>query len=247
MIPAFEEVGLAAWPPRDRIDFDGWVLCESGGFTRRTNSVLPLSPGRLPLGDKIAHCEAFYAERGAPTIFKLTDASEPPSLDEVLEVRGYRQRDPTSVQTVDLGLGWFASHGTVRMRPGFRLAWLRDCASIQGLDAARTDGLRDILLRIAAAPEPCAFAWVEDMGSTAAVGLGVVRGRHVFLGEIATRPDARRRGLARRVVESLLEWGASKGASVGMLQVVRSNGPALALYRKLGFAEQYRYWYRESA
>jgi ribosomal protein S18 acetylase RimI-like enzyme len=246
VIAAFEEVGLAAWPPRDRIPFDGWVLCESGGFTRRTNSVLPLAAGRLPLGDKLAHCEAFYAERGSRTVFKMTSASEPPALDEVLAVRGYRHSDPTSVQTVELGPGGFSTDTAVRIRPGFRLAWLRDCASIWGLGSNDTDGLRDILMRISADPEPCAFAWIEEPGATVAVGLGVIRGRHVFLGEIAARPDARRRGLGRRIVETLLAWGASNGASLGMLQVVCSNGPAVGLYRKLGFAEQYRYWYRES-
>lgn len=247
MIAAFEELGLAAWPPRDRIDFDGWVMCESGGFTRRTNSVLPLAGGRLPLGDKLAHCEAFYAERGARTVFKLTRESEPPSLDDVLAVRGYRHSDPTSVQTVELGPGWFSADPSVRIRPAFRLAWLRDCASIWGLGSNDTDGLRDILLRISAAPEPCAFAWIEEPESTLAVGLGVIRDQHLFLGEIATRATARRRGVARRLVESLLEWGAASGATRAMLQVVCTNGPALALYRKLGFEEQYRYWYRESA
>lgn len=245
MIADLEAVALEAWPPRDRIDFDGWVLCESGGFTRRTNSVHPLAAGRLPLGDKVNYCEAFYAERGARTVFKLTDASEPPALDDVLAERGYRKSDPTSVQTVALEPDWFAQDAFVRIRPAFRMAWLRDCAALWGLGARDTDALREILMRVSAHPDPCAFAWLEDSDTTLAVALGVVRSGRLFLGEIATRADVRREGLGARITESLLAWGVEQGAATAMLQVVAENVAGLGLYRKLGFEQQYRYWYRE--
>jgi ribosomal protein S18 acetylase RimI-like enzyme len=245
LIAELEAVALEAWPPRDRIDFDGWVLCESGGFTRRTNSVHPLVAGRLPLGDKVNYCEAFYAERGARTVFKLTDVSEPAVLDEVLAERGYEKSEPTSVQTLALEPDWFAADAAVRIRPAFRMAWLRDCAALWGLGARDTDSLREILVRISAHPEPCGFAWLSDAGSTLAVALGVVRSGHVFLGEIATRDDVRRQGLGARITESLLHWGAEQGAKAAMLQVVADNEPGLGLYRRFGFQERYRYWYRE--
>ena len=246
MIAELEAIGLEAWPPRDRIDFDGWVLCESGGFTRRTNSVHPLAAGRLPLGDKINYCEAFYAERGARTVFKLTDDAEPPALDDVLEERGYRRSEATRVQTVALDPDAFASDASVRIRPTFRMSWLRDCASLWGYGARDTDALREILVRISAHPGPCAFAWLEEEGETLAVALAAVRDGHAFLGEIATRADVRGQGLGERITESLLHWAATNTAAAAMLQVVESNEPGLALYAKLGFTDQYQYWYRES-
>ena len=36
----------------------------------------------------------------------------------------------------------------------------------------------------------------------------------------------------------------SRGARLAFLQVMANNEPALALQRKYGFSESYRYWYR---
>jgi N-acetylglutamate synthase len=45
-------------------------------------------------------------------------------------------------------------------------------------------------------------------------------------------------------VRELLGWGLDRGARRAYLQVVKSNVSAAALYRKLGFADAYQYWYR---
>ena len=52
---------------------------------------------------------------------------------------------------------------------------------------------------------------------------------------IATHPDARRRGLGERVTRALLEYGEKNGISFFSLEVRESNIGAIALYEKLGF------------
>jgi ribosomal protein S18 acetylase RimI-like enzyme len=47
-------------------------------------------------------------------------------------------------------------------------------------------------------------------------------------------PELRRRGLARAVVDSLLEWGAEQGATTLWLHVETTNDPAIALYGSMG-------------
>lgn len=56
----------------------------------------------------------------------------------------------------------------------------------------------------------------------------------VHLLAIATHPDARRRGIAARLMQHLVE--AARDARVVTLEVRASNRPAIALYERFGFA-----------
>lgn len=52
---------------------------------------------------------------------------------------------------------------------------------------------------------------------------------------IATHPDARRKGLGKAVVSALLDYGKSHGLVSFSLEVRESNLAAIALYEGLGF------------
>ncbi|MEA3309760.1 MAG: hypothetical protein U9Q70_09655 [Chloroflexota bacterium] len=75
-----EEVSLNSWPALQQILFDGWVLRFSEGYTKRANSVNPLFASSLDVEVKIDTCERLYAERGLPTVFRLTPFSSPAGL-----------------------------------------------------------------------------------------------------------------------------------------------------------------------
>jgi [ribosomal protein S18]-alanine N-acetyltransferase len=53
--------------------------------------------------------------------------------------------------------------------------------------------------------------------------------------DVAVRPDARRRGLGRALLRDVIDDARARGATSMFLEVRRSNAPALALYRGLGF------------
>ena len=54
----------------------------------------------------------------------------------------------------------------------------------------------------------------------------------------------RGRGLGERVLRSLLEWGAERGATTAYLQVVTANPERLwDLYERRGFETHYTYSY----
>jgi ribosomal-protein-alanine N-acetyltransferase len=54
---------------------------------------------------------------------------------------------------------------------------------------------------------------------------------------VAVAPESRRRGVARSVLDRVEGNGREQGARVAMLEVRRSNAPAIALYRSLGYHE----------
>ncbi|MEO8505689.1 MAG: ribosomal protein S18-alanine N-acetyltransferase [Acidobacteriota bacterium] len=54
---------------------------------------------------------------------------------------------------------------------------------------------------------------------------------------IAVRPSARQRGLAKRLLRAALSRLAGDQIEICHLEVREDNGPALALYRSLGFEE----------
>ena len=65
--------------------------------------------------------------------------------------------------------------------------------------------------------------------------------------DLVVAPEARRLGLARWLLEFVLDRAASRGAERAFLEVRRSNAPALELYRSLGFRAmgERRAYYRE--
>ncbi len=96
-----EQAALWAWPPSETARDEGWLLRAAGGHTRRANSVQALvfeSGANVPRA--IDRVEAWYARRGLPACFQLTDCAAPARLDADLEGRRYARLTPVSVLVV---------------------------------------------------------------------------------------------------------------------------------------------------
>ena len=62
--------------------------------------------------------------------------------------------------------------------------------------------------------------------------------------DMVTAPAFRGRGAATWIVSALIAWARAQRASHAFLQVNDDNAPALAVYRRFGFATAYTYHYR---
>jgi GNAT superfamily N-acetyltransferase len=248
MIRTIEELSLNAWPALQTVLLDGWVHRFAGGYTRRANSVNPLYPAADDLETKIARSERLYRDRGLPVVFKLTGASCPAGLDAALAAHGYALDAQTSVQT--LPLASFtpdcapAGAPAVEIAPAVTEAWFDAFGRASNLAAPRRPIAWQMLNTIAPAT---AFAAITEAGAIVACGFAVAQADYVGFYDIVTDPRYRRRGLAGRLMRSLLAWGQAQGAATAYLQVMLNNPPALALYAGLGFQEAYQYWYRVKA
>jgi len=236
-----EEASLNAWPALQQLLYDGWIVRLANGYTKRANSVTPLYPSALPLGEKVVHCERLYHARGLPAIFRLTSLETPPGLDDLLAERGYRLVDPTLVLYRDLAsMRGPTPAGTMRCA-GLE-EWLRLYTCVSG--APLESDARHAAILTAIVPETYAAYRTAPDGSAAACGLAVQEDDVVGIFDLVTAPTQRRRGHASALVAAMLHWATAAGARHAYLQVVRDNAPARRLYERLRFTERYHYWYR---
>lgn len=237
-----EEASLNAWPALHQVLLDGWLLRFTKGFTKRANCVVPLHPGSLDLAAKVRECENRYAREGLKTVFRLTDIDADRQIDSYLAARGYTVLDPTDVMVKPLIDATPPSlDPQIEALP--RALWLdhynritRTPTATQPLHTALLKGIHnDHAFMVRRSP-------TDEL--PVCCGLAVADLALVGLFDLATCAGARRAGHARATVLALIAWGVRTGAAHAYLQVMADNGPALALYRQLGFQTHYRYWYR---
>jgi GNAT superfamily N-acetyltransferase len=238
-IRALERRAFRAWPSLETHTTAGWVQRFSAGYTKRANSINALEEDIEFNQSLRVALEAPYRSHGLPPIWRLTPLA-PPDVDLVLADAGYQRIDESLVQRSPLD-GRFTQGPEVRIDPTPSAAWLAGFAELSPVPPVHCETMARMLRSIAA---PVGFARVEDDGKPIAFALGVVDGDHVGLFDVLVAPKARRRGLARRLTESVCAWGRSEGASFAYLQVVATNQAALPLYADLGFETVYSYGYR---
>jgi len=236
-----EELGLNSSTPPGQLLYDGWLLRLLPGKAKRARSVNAVYPSTLALDRKLEYCEAVYARRGLPAIFRITPFSLPPMLDAALEARDYRRFDETSVEWAPIDLTRLPAAGAEAMDlPAF-------VDAVAQLRASPEQHRASHLARLEGTPLELLPLAVRDEQGIAAAGLTIVEGDHAGLFDIITREDARGRGHARRLVASLLRAAWALGARHAYLQVQLDNAVARRIYASFGFAQRYTYWYRGRA
>jgi len=238
-ILSLEQRSLRAWPALQTVSKSGWVQRLSGGYTKRANSINALEPEVEFTQDLKSALEAAYIERGLPPVWRLTPLA-PAAADTGLAAAGYRRIDESLVQVAALD-DRFTLDPEVRFAHRPSAAWLAGFAELSPVAPAHRETMERMLTSIAA---PVGFASVEEAGQPIAFALAVAEDGFVGLFDVLVAPQARRRGLARRLTQSVGAWGRAQGARHAYLQVVATNTAALPLYTDLGFRTVYSYAYR---
>jgi RimJ/RimL family protein N-acetyltransferase len=238
-----EEASLNALQTQRQLFYDGWLLRLSPGTAKRARSVNPHFGSSLPLGGKIAYCEAVYARHALPMLFRMTPMSKPGDLDLRLAARGYEAFGETLVQTLAMD------------RPPELPAYADDVvvdvpeidAFVDAVDRLRrsTPEQRDAHReRLVNSPLVKRYALVRAGDRDVCTAQVAIDGSVVGVFDVITAPEARGKGYASLACASLLSWAWQHGANVAYLQVQADNAAALAAYRKFGFKTAYAYHYR---
>lgn len=231
-----EHATILTWPAAETEVRDGWRHLAGSGVTGRVNAVWPIEWTGENVDAAIGSAESWYAARGLPPRFKLTDGAYfPLDLPQRLAARGYASTPPTLVMTRSLAETSSAFDGVELfpdMPPAFDAALVASTPSQEDLDERRAIALR--------APRPRAFA----VRGVSAVGMSALSNRLAGIFLMRTVPAARRQGHARHVLRALLAWARSQGDAEAFLQVDGDNSSAVALYESEGFATlaPYRCW-----
>jgi ribosomal protein S18 acetylase RimI-like enzyme len=237
-----EEAGLNNLHSRRQLFYDGWVLFLSPGKAKRARSVNAQFASRLPLPEKIAHCERVYARQGLATLFRLTPLCEPRDLDDALAARGYVAFDETLVQTARLG-----GPGRRSAASGIELSAVPPDAFVEHVGALRGSpaGQRSAHLeRLQGSPLDLVPIVARHGGVVVGAGMLSTDGCIAGVFDVVVPAALQRGGIGTALVTELLAKAVERGARDAYLQVSAANAPALALYRRFGFSTLYRYHYR---
>lgn len=237
----FEELSLNAWPALQTKLYDGWLLRFANGYTKRSNSISPLYPSRLPLDEKIRNCEFEYQKQKMVVTFKLTE--DQLELDHELANRNYSRLDETSVRALKMQDYQNNRPLGIVTEDILSDSWFQDwinCSTIQTpkLQQAAHNILQNINGdRIGVRK--------KVNGETVGCGFGVIEREHMGLFDIVVSKDYRSKGYGRDIVNGILCAAISRKVKVAYLSVVVGNTHAENLYQSIGFQEIYRYWYRQ--
>ena len=203
---------------------------------------MPLQDGGT-LDHRIRYCVALYAAQGLPCLFRMPSFASP-ALAQALDTHGFAPPEGETTILYRSGLLAAPQPGLELTMNGPTAAWLDAQARLAGDPPRVAQARRDMLAGLAV---PAAFGGLRLAADApfASLGYAAIHDGLACINMVATDPAARRRGLARRLVEGLLGWAHDAGAEAACLQVASDNAAAIPLYRGLGFqTELYRYHYR---
>lgn len=236
-----ERACAAAYPPARQEQVGDWIVSQSGGGSRRSNSA---SAGRPWASLDAATLRALgdaFAAAAQPMILRLTDLNE--EADELLDALGLAPPEGATRTLVCPGSTAQPASGSA-YHAGFEIV-LRDAPDPPWLAMRR---------RLAPAVEDPAAVAARIAGPTcyarrgsSAIGYVAIHDGIAVIEAIGTDPAQRRQGHARTIVKALVGWAAHAGAEHVALQVEATNAAARALYASAGFdIDAYGYRYRRS-
>jgi GNAT superfamily N-acetyltransferase len=238
---AIERASLHSWPAITSERQGSWILRLGDGYSKRANSATYAGPEPRNPGAQIADCERRFRDAGLPPVFRLPSITQPQEVDRVLDSRGYRVIDRTTVMTKGVVVGGdppVAGSDVVRVDPE---TWLRHFGLFSGISTERQEKHAALIGRIPVEP---IHAAIRDPEGIAGVALAVVVDGLAGIFDVVTNPARRKTGFGTRLMQGVHRLCAQHGARLLYLQVLEGNAPALRLYGSLGFEAEYGYWYR---
>jgi len=225
------EVMEATWPPSAWQSCGPFLVRDGQGGGKRVSAATVEGPWQQ---DDLVRAEAAM---GAHALFLIRAGDE--VLDDALAARGYRVVDPViayAAPVADL-----IGEGPRRMTtfphwPPMQIA--RQIWADAGIGPARLA----VMERVEGA-KSAILGRANDRAS--GVAFVACYGTQAMLHALEVVPALRRQGSAQDMLRAAAGWAGAQGAVSLSLVVTEANGPARALYARMGMREVGRYHYRQ--
>ena len=242
--------------PLEAVEDAGWILRFSPSGFNRYSSVWPRAArGDDPVGARLERAEAFYIQRNQPPRLVLSPASVPVGIGAELTARRWglwttvdvlcrRSPEPGAIE-FGSGVGM-----TIAVAETADDDWLAAWAEADHRIADNPIESRRMASMVATHNGVVFVSARDDRGATIGIAKGVIGAAPVGLGvfNVWVRPDQRRHGIARMMMDVLHREAAERGLIRTWLQVEQENAKAQRLYSSLGYRSCYSYqcWERSA-
>ena len=233
-----EYAGFRSWPALEESEVDGMVFRYSNGYTKRANSVNVLSQKNVNYSTLVAQCEEYFEGKGVPCIFRMPSFCDNKAFDTHLDGLGYKFQGRSLVLYRSLE---FSTFDRAEIVVKSCEEWMASFCRINAVDVRNHHAHLEILKRI---KDKVLMVVLVEESVEVACGIGVISNGYFGLFDLVTEKSARNKGYALKLLNGMLSWAVSNGATNAYLQVVADNKPAINLYTKLGYKPCYEYWYR---
>jgi ribosomal protein S18 acetylase RimI-like enzyme len=236
-----EELQMNALPALQTFLYDGWVLRFADGYTNRANSINPIYQHRENVDEKINRCEIIFRSKDMNPTYKITPFIYPENLDDFLEIRGYKKIRNSSVQTLHLSDLNEPDENLAVTSKCLNDKWFEHYCKLNSISEKNSNTLKKMLSNLT--PNTF-FTLLEIDHEVIACGMAVLDNSYLGLFDITVSEKYRNKGYGTQLILNILKVGKLHGAVNAYLQVMIDNLPAFNLYKKLGFKEEYKYFYR---
>ncbi len=226
-----EKLSDLTWPAEQVIEYGGWLLRISDGFSMRANSVLPVGEPPVDLAVAVDQVISSYREKKLRPTFSIPLPLFE-ELDSYLEQNGWTIKIDANFLIRDIGTIELASHQDY-------LVEILDNPSNLWLEM-NSDLPHEKIMR----GYPARYGAIKSDGKYIAIGRIATSDSWSIVTRLFVDPSFRGKGVARILMDNLLAAAKNDGATKVALQVDDENGAALALYQSMGFRTHHKFVYR---
>ena len=226
-----EKLSDLTWPAEQVIEYGGWRLRISDGFSMRANSVLPIGEPPVDLAVAVDQVKSNYREKKLRPTFSIPLPLFE-ELDSYLEKNGWDIKIDANFLIRDIGVIEVSSY------PQFMIE-ISDYPSKTWLEVNSDQPLEKLMGRY-----PARYGAIKSGGKYIAIGRIATSDSWSIVTRLFVDPSFRGQGVARILMNNLLAAAKNDGATKVALQVDNENGAALALYQSMGFRTHHKFVYR---